>query len=411
MTSKDDFNPSELWGQDNVKKISYLQVMLKKQLGLDYDEQYHRPHMELLKSMNDAKSCETKKSFNSKFKSSNIRFNFYTKPETKSKNDVDFILKKSPENNDRWIHSGPHEKKRKIVKYYNSEDEARREATIINKLNTSLIFKNKITSLDTVLTGYLNHYRKKESRDNFNIALVYDDVRNISNFGYDVALEMEGKKGAIKFAKYWLNTLAQLHTYGTKLITEDKDKSDTLTNPTYYLLDEKQKNNLERLKKIYDKYDLKLSISEEEVKQLDKIIREDCDDELIHGDIKSGNIVGSYLIDFGNSGFGNGLYDYLRLFKSTDLSKHEFSQNEKREFLKYYLQTKENHRKDAYNLTTTTIVNDEYIDKKLKVIEAMEILYKPLFDLYKSTHLEGKTLATMDLDEKISTELNFVCNT
>jgi hypothetical protein len=268
--------------------------------------------------------------------------------------------------------------------------------------------------LDELVSHYLcesrifhNKIPLSRNVENFPSSLKLIENINLENVNsIETELDKGTKKGINNYLDYWLTTLAELHSYGSQIM----NRTVLFDLKAAYLLTDKRAKEIQKIQKVRNncvdenankKLDNILS-QKNRMYELENIIHDDENKEWIHGDIKSSNIVDNFLIDWENSGHGNGLYDFVRLFKSTKLCQYEFSEEEERDYLRKYLNMKERFKK--YCGQEYSVVDDSFVEKKYFVVNAIKELYKPLFEVYKTTHFDGKTLTTKEVESLLVKE-------
>ncbi len=298
-----------------------------------------------------------------------------------------------------------------IYKQYDTEKEVLAEETSLRIGSWAL--NEKIPSESDM------YYYLRDQAKNSHLVSVQEDVTNVANYKYDLALKSETKKGINQYMNYWLKTLAEVHILGSKYVSSKygDDFIQEQAMKASYLVSDNIYKNIQKLEKTKSNL-IKNGSSEESITkvnqvlkdkmrmlELDQIVRADGEDDWIHADIKSNNMVGNYLVDWANSGWGNGLYDFIRLLKSTDMRKYDLSVQEEKRYLKMYLSEKERLKQNFFPEENVVKVTDEYVDKKYIVYSALKELYNPLFRVWRESHdSNNKTFATIDLEEKFSTQ-------
>jgi hypothetical protein len=198
--------------------------------------------------------------------------------------------------------------KKVVAKFIEDEDEAKKEALVNHAFSQHKVLKHFVAENLTEDPEKPIEIKINEKKKIY--LLLQEDVRDKADKWFEYVLNNGTAQELRDYLNHWMMVLANVHVYGTYIMNKlgNHDKSQSLT----------REKDEERVKTLYDILDKPFPTGLwKDMTQYDI----ENGNEFIHKDLKFLNRIGQYIIDWGNSGRGNGLQDVAAVLSDGKIQK------------------------------------------------------------------------------------------
>jgi hypothetical protein len=241
--------------------------------------------------------------------------------------------------------------------------------------------------------------------------MIQENVENITNYNNNFALNTKTNMGRECYVFRNIMKLALCHVEGTKEMK--KTKIDRKIN---YNLNEERLNKIKESSET--SIDNKLTSKYNILKKHFNNVLNYGEEEWIHADIKYDNLKGDHILDWGNSGWGNGIYDLAKFIMHGGIHKTNIVPTEKdhKRWLSLYLSYKEICKnKEKYETSEdikSVFFKPTYSEKEFNdaysVLKSSMAIIKEIYETRieikkdKGEEIQQTQIERMDINEKIN---------